>query len=80
LCFVRRLKMNNFDNFENSSYESAKKLDYKFNDYVNFIRNGVIVYFQILSVFCQEMFLKLLKLFSSAKPKSISGQIALVTG
>lgn len=72
--------MNDFEKLENSSYEKGRKLDYKFNDYVNFIVKGSIVFVQVVFVFLQEVFVNFIKLFSSREPKNIAGQIALVTG
>lgn len=72
--------MNSFEKFENTSYENARQLDYKFSDYVTLVVNGVIIYFQVVLVFWQEIFFNFLKIFNPTKPKSIKGQVALVTG
>jgi hypothetical protein len=80
LSSASRRTMNNFDIFNSTSYEGARKLDYKFEDYLSMVVKGVIVYVQVVLVFWQEIFFKFLSLFSSTRPKDISGQIALVTG
>jgi hypothetical protein len=72
--------MENFDDFENKSYERARKIEYNFSDHLRFIWNLVVVVFNVTCVVISEGFLNFVRLFKPQKLKDISGQIALVTG
>ena len=72
--------MDNFDDFENKSYVKAGKVDYKFSDNLKFLLKATKTIIQIYLVLIFDIFVKLLNVFSPAKPKNISGQLALVTG
>lgn len=72
--------MENFDDFENKSYEKARKIKYKASDNLYFIWNLIVVVVQVTGVVLAEGFVNFINLFKFKKPKDISGQIALVTG
>lgn len=72
--------MENFDDYENKSYVQARRVKYELSDHLRFIKNFVIVVFQVLAVCIPETFFNFLKLFQASKPKDISGQVVLVTG
>jgi mannose/fructose/N-acetylgalactosamine-specific phosphotransferase system component IIC len=72
--------MENFDDFENKSYESARKIKYKTIDHVKFVWNLITVVIKVTCIVIAEGFSNFLQLFKSQKPKEISGQLALVTG
>lgn len=71
------IKMENFDDFENKSYEKASVVKYTAAEYFKFIVRGIVIVFQVLSLAVVAIFENL---FRSKKPKNISGQLALVTG
>lgn len=72
--------MENFDDFENKSYERARQVKYKITDHLHFILNFIVITVRVTAVLVQEIFINLFKLFKPDKPKDISGQLALVTG
>lgn len=72
--------MENFDDFENKSYEKAREINYKFRDHVKFTWNFIGIFFSVFFLLISETFMNFLSLFRFQKPKDISGQVALVTG
>lgn len=62
------------------AYNSAKNVDYKFRDYFIIFCNFVSAFAEIFLVLVSETLTNIFNLFISKKPKSISDQIALVTG
>ena len=72
--------MENFEDFENKSYVRARRVKYNFSDHAIFMMNFAKIVVQITALVITEIFLNLIKLFQSEKPKNISGQLALVTG
>lgn len=72
--------MDNFDDFEKKNYEEAKKVTYSSSDLVKFLLSFLWIQVQVYAVLIFEVFLQIKELVSPAKPKDISGQIALVTG
>lgn len=72
--------MDNFSDFENKSYAKAEKLDYKINDHIQFFLKTTGKLIKIYLFLIYELFTRLFKVFSPAKPKNIAGQLALVTG
>lgn len=72
--------MENFDDFENKSYVKATRVNYKWKDYITFGVNFLTFVAQVVAVVVQEAFVNFIKIFRPDKPKSISGQLALVTG
>lgn len=72
--------MDNFDDFENKSYVKATRVDYKFSDLINFTLHITNIIIQLLFALFVEIFIQIHQVFSPAKPKNISGQLALVTG
>ena len=69
--------MENFDDFENKSYEKASVVEYSMADNLKFLANLIVTIVKVSSVVVVGFFENL---FISKKPKSISGQLALVTG
>jgi hypothetical protein len=72
--------MENFEDFENKAYEKAERVKYSVADYLRFIFNNLVVALQVMFVLLIEVFITIQKLIIPDKPKSIAGQIALVTG
>lgn len=72
--------MENFDDFENKSYVKARKINYKLSDHLSFALNSLLDLCKIIAILVPELIENFIKLFQSAKPKNISGQLALVTG
>lgn len=73
-------KMENFDDYENKSYAEARRLKYRLRDYLGFLLNTIVIVMNILGVLIVDLLINLFKLFKPAKPKDVSGQLALVTG
>lgn len=72
--------MDNFDDFENKSYEPAREVKYTVKDHLNFILKFAFITFQVALTLISELFAGIINLFASKKPKDITGQLALVTG
>lgn len=72
--------MENFDDFENKSYEKARVINYSVGDYIKFIFNFMMLIVKMTAVLIPEIAENIIKLFSPSKPKNISGQLSLVTG
>lgn len=72
--------MENFDDFENKSYVKARRVKYELNDWLQFYFNGLSLLVQVTFMLIFDLFKCVFELFSPAKPKDISGQLALITG
>ena len=69
--------MENFDDFENKSYEKASVVKYTASEYFKFFVRHIVLVFKVSSITIVAIF----ENFCTArKPKSITGQLALVTG
>lgn len=72
--------MENFDDFENKSYEKARIVKYQIHDFIKFIVIGLMILIKIAVILILDLLKCFIELFISPKPKNISGQLALVTG
>lgn len=72
--------MENFEDYENKSYEEARRVTYSFSDHLQYFLNFIGMFIKISIIAFVELFENLVKWLQSSKPKNISGQIALVTG
>lgn len=72
--------MENFDDFENKSYSSAKRIKYRPVDKARFYLNIFTKFFQITTFLLLDLALNIFKFFFADETKNISGQNALVTG
>jgi hypothetical protein len=72
--------MENFDDFVDKKYAKARNLSYSSSDIWIFNIKFLLTIVKIFAKLFVEIFLSAIKIFNPDKPKSIAGQIALVTG
>lgn len=72
--------MENFDDFENKSYQAAPQPQYTASQQITFAVTMIKAWAQVTLLLIVEIFTGIFKLFTPKKPKDIKGQLALVTG
>jgi hypothetical protein len=77
---VKREIMNNFDDYENKSYQKADDLKIPTSERLAIIFNLIVTIIKVLAVTISETVKSFIKLFLPPQLKDISGQLALITG
>lgn len=72
--------MENFDDYENESYQQATEIKYSIADHLRFAFNLISTYVSVMVYVVVELVLGVVNLITGGSPKSIAGQVALVTG
>lgn len=74
------LIMENFDDYENESYQPATEIKYSIADHLRFILNLVTTYVTVMIYLVLDVVLGIVNMVTGGSKKSIAGQVALVTG
>lgn len=72
--------MENFEAYENEKYSRAKPLQYTLAYQLSMVLKNIVIFTKIFTLLTIELCEKFFKIFSATKEKSLTNQIALVTG
>lgn len=72
--------MENFDDYENESYQPATEIKYSIADHLRFIFNLVTTYVTVTVYLAIDLMWGIVSMVTGGSKKNIAGQLALVTG